>query len=184
MSEVNSFGLSIIANRYATAFIGLAETHNLLDKLDFDLVLVKETLKENAELKDFLEHPLIQANDKKEVIDSIFQKHVSFYTLNLIKLLIDKNRIFVLSRIADHYRELLNKKRNISTAQIITAVEIDEYTRNRIREKLENMFNQTINIETLTDKEIIAGMIVRVGDKIIDGSIKTKLENMKKQLIH
>jgi len=183
MSDTNTFGLSIIANRYAVAFMGLAEKQDMFDKFDMDLVLVKETVNLNNDLKDFLEHPLIQSNDKKEVIDSIFREHVSVYTLNLIKLLIDKNRILILTLLADHYKALLKKKRNISTAQIITAIEIDEDTKNRVKEKLEKVFNQSIEIETAVDKEIIAGMIVKVGDKIIDGSIKTKFENMKKQVI-
>ena len=183
MSDTNTFGLSIIADRYALAFMDLAQRHDMFDKFDSDLALVKETVAVNKDLKDFLEHPLIQSNDKKEVIDKIFREHVSVYTLNLIKLLIDKNRIHILAILADHYKALLDKKRNISTAQIITAIEIDEETKNRVKEKLQKVFSKTIEVETHIDREIIAGMIVKVGDKIIDGSIKTKFENMKKQVV-
>jgi len=183
MSDTNTFGLSIIADRYALAFMDLAQRQDMFDKFDADLALVKETVDANKDLKDFLEHPLIQASDKKDVIDKIFREHVSVYTLNLIKLLIDKNRLHILALLADHYKALLNKKRNISTAQIITAIEIDEETKNRVKEKLQKVFSMTIEVETQIDKEIIAGMIVKVGDKIIDGSIKTKFENMKKQVI-
>jgi len=177
------FDLSIIADRYALAFMNLAQQQDLYDKFDSDLDLVKQTVNANKDLKDFFEHPLIQANDKKEVVETIFKEHVSVYTMNLIKLLIDKNRIFILAILADHYKALLNKKRNISTAQIITAIEIDEETKNRVKEKLQSVFNKTIEIETHIDKKIIAGMIVKIGDKIIDGSIKTKFENMKKQVV-
>lgn len=183
MSDTNTFGLSIIADRYALAFMDLAQRQEMFDRFDSDLALVKETVDVNKDLKDFLEHPLIQSNDKKEVIDKIFREHVSVYTLNLIKLLIDKNRIHILAILAEHYKVLLNKKRNISTAQIITAIEIDEDTKNRVKEKLQRVFSMTIEVETQIDKEIIAGMIVKVGDKIIDGSIKTKFENMKKQVV-
>ena len=183
MSDTNTFGLSIVADRYALAFMELAEKQDLFDKFDSDLALIKETINANKDLKDFLEHPLIQSNDKKEVIDRIFREHISIYTLNLIKLLIDKNRIFILALLADHYKALLNKKRNISTAQIITAIEIDEDTKNRVKEKLERVLSKTIVMETVIDKEIIAGMIVKIDDKIIDGSIKTKFENMKKNVI-
>ena len=183
MSKNSTFGLSIVTDRYAAAFISLAEQIDMLDKFDTDLALIKETFIENKDLKDFLEHPLIQLNDKKEVIDSIFRKHVSVYTLNLLKVLIEKNRIFILPLLADHYREILNKKRNIVTANIITAVEIDDEVKNRVKDKLQNLLNSTINIKSETDKNIIAGMVVKIGDKILDGSLKTKLETMKKQLI-
>ncbi len=186
MSDSNTFGLSIIANRYAEAFIELAEKHDMLDKFNYDLSLVKNTINENTELKDFLDHPLIQLDDKKEVVEKIFTagegEAVSIYTLNLIKLLIDKNRIFIFSNLVDHYKELLNKKRNICSAEIITAVEINEEIKNRVKEKLEKMFNKSIDVKTSIDAEIIAGMIVKIGDKIIDGSIKTKFENMKRKI--
>lgn len=177
------FDLSIIADRYAIAFMDLAQKQDLFDKFDSDLVLVKETVNANKDLKAFFEHPLIKSNDKKEIFERVFSEHVSVYTLNLMKLLIDKNRIFILAVLADHYKALLNKKRNISTAQIITAIEIDQETKNRVKEKLERILNKTIEVETKIDKEIIAGMIVKVGDKVIDGSIKTKFENMKKQVV-
>lgn len=183
MSKAKAFDSSIVTDRYAAAFLELAEKHDLLDKFDLDLALVKETFISNNDLKDFLEHPLIQSNDKKEVIDKIFREHISVYTLNLMKLLIDKNRFFMILHLVEHYKKLLNKKRNISNAQIITAIEIDEEVKNTVKQKLERVFSKNINIETVVDKEIIAGMIVKIDDKILDGSIKTKLENMKRQLI-
>lgn len=183
MSDTNTFGLSIITDRYATAFMELAERQDMFDKFDSDLAIIKETINSNKELKDFLEHPLIQSSDKKEVTESIFGEHISVFSLNLVKLLIDKNRILILPMLADHYKALLRKKRNISTAQVITAIEISEEIKNRVKEKLEKILSRTIEIETTIDKEIIAGMIVKIDDKIIDGSIRTKFENMKKNIM-
>lgn len=183
MSKTNNFGLSIVTDRYVAAFIGLAEKLDLLDKFDADLMLIKETFDKNEDLKSFMEHPLIQVNDKKEVIDSIFREHISVYTLNLFKLLIEKNRVLILPLLVEHYKGMLDKKRNITTAQVITAIEIDEEIKNRVKDKLQSLLNCTINIKSVIDTSIIAGMVVRIDDKIVDGSIKTKLDNMKKQLI-
>lgn len=183
MSEKGIFDLSIITDRYAKAFIELAEKQDMLDKFNSDLIAVKETIKSNKDLSDFLEHPLIQASDKKEVMEKVFGEHVSPYTLNLIKLLIDKNRALILTLLADHYRAILREKRNIATAQIISAIEIDDDIKDRVKEKLERAFKRTIELEHVIDKDIIAGMIVKIDDKVVDGSIRTKLENMKRQLI-
>jgi len=183
MSEANTHNLSIITNRYATAFIELAEKHNLLDKFDADLALIKETLRQSKDLNDFLQHPIVNNNDKCDVIEKIFGADISNFSLNLVKLLIEKNRVFILSSLSSHYTELLNKKRNISKAQVITAVHIDDEVLNRVKDKLEKMFEKQIYIESNIDEDIIAGMIVKIGDKIIDGSIKTKIQKMKKQLI-
>jgi len=183
MSENSTFGLSVIADRYAKAFIDLAKNQDLLDKFNDDLALVKETIENSKELKDFLEHPLISPIDKKDAVSSIFNDQISHYTSNLVKLLIDKNRVLVLVLLYDHYRVMLNRMRNISTARVITAIEIDEEIKNRLKEKLERVFNQTIEIKTEINQDIIAGMIVKVGDKVLDGSIKTKFESMKKSLV-
>lgn len=179
-----SEGLSIIAEKYAIAMIQLGEKLNLLDDIHNDLYLIKNTVLSSEDLKKFAEHPLISAPDKKDVLDNIFKSNINPVTLNMIRLLADNNRLFLLSVIADYYNKLLCDMRNIDTAQVITAVPIDENTINRVRERLESLFNKQIKVETQVDDGIIAGMIVKIKDKIIDGSIKTKLENMKKQLIH
>ena len=183
MSKTGTFDLSIVTNRYAKAFIELAEKVDLQDKFNEDLMLVKETFEANKDLKDFTEHPLIQNNDKKEIIDTIFREHISIYTLNLLKILVESNRIFILPLLSKHYKELLDKKRNIVTAQVITAIEIDEDARNMLKHKLQVLLSSEVNLEQTIDEDIIAGVIVKIGDKVIDGSIRTGIENMKKQLI-
>ncbi len=183
MSTKGNFRLSIIASRYAKAFIALGEAQNLLDEFNADLKTIKETIHTNKELSTFIAHPLVSIIDKKEIIDTIFKDNISQYTLNLTKLLIDRNRIFILPLISNHFQQLLNKKRNITTAQVITAIEINEETKTKLKEKLEKLFAQQIDLETVVDEKIIAGMVVQIDEKVIDGSIKTKLEKMKKQLI-
>lgn len=182
MNEAGKFELSIILDRYAVAMLELAEKHDILDIVNGDLALIKEIVQSNSELREFIEHPLISNKDKKDALKQIFKEHISEYTMNLIKLLADKNRLFILQYLWECYNKLLCRKRNIDTAEVITAVPIDKHTVNRIKEKLENMFNKQIKIEPRVDEEIIAGMIVKIDDKVIDGSIRTKFDNMKKQL--
>ena len=183
MSSGKNIGISTIADRYATAMIDLGEKSDQLDILADDLSRINETFKSSDELLTFLEHPTITSDDKKDVVDKVFKDTISQYALNLLKLLLDRNRIFLFPAIGSHYNDILNKKRNITLARIITAIDIDEDTKNQVKRKLERAFNQNIKIAAKVDPDIIAGMIVKIGDKTIDGSIRTKLENMKKQLI-
>ncbi|HSA07393.1 MAG TPA: ATP synthase F1 subunit delta [Candidatus Gastranaerophilales bacterium] len=182
MSETGKLGISIIADKYAIAMFELAETHDLLDNINSDLFLVKNIISTSNDLRNFIDHPLINSADKKDALEKIFAESVSLYSLNLIRLLTDRNRLFILPFIADYYQKILYKKRNMDIAQVITAIPVDENVLVRTREKLENLFKKRIKIESMVDKDLIAGMIIKIGDKIIDGSIKTKLENMKKQL--
>lgn len=181
MSNKNS-GLSIIANRYATALIELGEKFDQLDIFDADLSNINASFEQNKELLTFLKHPSIPLDEKKDFIDTIYRNYVSQHTLNLLKLLLDRNRIFIFPSITSHYTDILNTKRNIVIAKVITAIEIDEEIRNKVKSKLENVLNKNVKMEIKIDPEIIAGMIVKISDRIIDGSTKTKLEKMKKQL--
>lgn len=177
-----SEGISIITDKYADAMIQLGEKHGLLDEINTDLHLLKEVVESNRELKDFIEHPLISSEDKKDVLEKVFAENISNVSLNLLRVMADNNRLFLLPFIAGHYNKILCKIRNIDTAQVITAIPIDEATISRVKEKLEKLFNKQINIEPQVDEDIIAGMVVKIRDRVIDGSIRTKFESMKKQL--
>lgn len=179
-----SEGLSIITDKYAEAMVQLAEKHGLLDNINDDLYLLKDIVTQNDELKQFIEHPLINSEDKKDVLEKVFAEHITPMSLNMVRLLADNNRLYLLSYIADSYNKILCDMRNIDTAQVITAIPIDENIINRVKEKLEKLFSKRINIKPQVDEEIIAGMIVKIRDKVIDGSVRTKFETMKKQLIH
>lgn len=183
MSNRSNIELSNIADRYAIALIELAERSGMLDVFESDLSVINATINSNKDLFMFLTHPVIPLTDKKDIIDSIFKNSVSSYVLNLLKLLLDRNRLFVFSSIVSHYNDILNKKRNLVIAKVITAIEIDESIKNRLKSRLEEFLNSSIKLDLKIDPDIIAGMVVKVNGKVIDGSIRTKLENMKRQLI-
>lgn len=176
-------GITLILNKYAVAVLQLGEKHNLLDKIKEDLYLVKEIVVSNTDLQQFISHPLINSADHKDVLEKIFKEHVSEITLNFVKLLADNGRLSLLPHMADYYYKLLCQLRNIDTAKVITAVPIDANTINRVKQKLEMLFNKKINVESYVEKDIIAGVIVKIKDKIIDGSIRTRFDNMKKQFL-
>ncbi len=182
MNDTANLGISVVADRYAAAMIELAQKQDMLDTVNSDLYLVKDVINSSPELQEFIDHPILSGEEKKDSLEKIFSGAVSEYSLNLIRLLADKNRLFILQFIPDYYNKLLCEKRNIDTAEVITAIEIDETVINRVKEKLEKLFRKKIEIAPKIDREIIAGMIVKIGDKVIDGSVKSKLENMKKQL--
>jgi len=183
MKEDKADRLSIIGQRYAQALFELGEKHNLLDAFYSDLQTINNVFKESRDLNSFMHHPSIPLADKKEVLSAVFNTAVNEYVLNLLKILTDRNRLFILGSIVSQYGKTLNKKRNIMEAEVITAVEISSDIKEKVKAVLGKILNKNINISCKIQPEIIAGMIIKAEDRIIDGSIKTKLENMKKQLI-
>lgn len=183
MSNGNNNGLSTIASRYATALMELGEKYNQLDVFNSDMNIINQTFVSYEDLSKFLSHPTIAINEKKEIIDKIFRDTTSPIILNTLKLLLDRNRFFLFSSIANHYKMLLFKKRNILVAEVSTAIEINEEIKDRVKNQLEKLFNKNITLEHKVKPEIIAGMIIKIGDKVIDGSIKSKFETMKRKIM-
>lgn len=181
MSE--EIGITIIADRYAEAMLKIAEENNALDFIKNDFPLIDNTLKQNEEFKNFLEHPLIPRSDKKDVIEKLFKDKVSPYLINLIKLLLDRNRMYIFSAIAQSFIKQFNKKFNIISAQIITAIDIDDHMKGVIQHKLSTLLSKHVDVNTKLDPDIIAGVVIKVEDKIIDGSIKGRLESIQRTIL-
>lgn len=175
--------LILVSKRYCDALFALAKDDNELDTFSCDLNSINETFKENKELLDMLEHPTISRTDKKDILNAVFDGHVSQNVLNFLNLLIDRNRMFAFGAIVHLFNEKFNEKCNIMRVEVTSAIELDDETRNKLIKKLEAMYQKNICLEVETNAEIIAGLILKIGDNIIDGSIKTKLEKMKRQLI-
>jgi len=183
MSEENIKQLSIIGERYAGALFAIAENSDRLDEIGGELNEIENLIMFNSDFNMFLNHPKFSHKEKKEILDDIFKDNISNIVLNFLKILLDKNRIVVFKSINNSYKKILAEKRRILTANITTAIEMDYDVRAKLRAKLESIYNKEIEFNYSTDNQIIAGMVIEIGDKTIDGSLKTKLENMKKQIV-
>lgn len=172
-----------IAKRYAEALFENSNISNKLQLVFDNLKLIESVLNENFELKSFLENPVISHSDKKDVISEIFNEHVDESVKNLLFLLIDNNRFDLFFGVVIAYSNKLDETNNILKVKVISAVEVSEELKNALVQKLENKVSKKVVPEYEIKPEIIAGLIIEVSDKTIDTSLKTKLNNLKKQLI-
>lgn len=175
-------GITLIADRYAEAILELAQEKECLEYVKNDLLIVTATLQQTPDLKEFMEHPIVSVKDKKEVLQTIFADKVNPYVINLMKILLDRNRLFILTAIADSFKKLFNKRFNIALATVTTAIEIDEDTKNNIKEKLSQLLSKQVELNTKVNTDIIGGVIIQIEDSIIDGSINGRLEDLKRQI--
>ncbi len=172
-----------IAKKYSNAYYEMAKSNNKQEQIYNDLLFINETISANQQLNDFLTSPLIKNEDKKEVITKLFSIHTDKLTLEFLYLLTDNNRLNILKEILNQYAKIYNTENNIIKPIIISAVELNEIQKNKLNEKLEDKLSKKVIPAYQIDKEIIGGIIIEIEDKTIDCSIKTKFENMKKQLI-
>ena len=170
------------AKRYSNALLKSAIEANSLEKIYNDIVFVNETINLNTQLKEFIENPVIKKEDKKDVINKLFSVHVDKITLDFLYVLTDSGRIDILNEVLNQFTFRYNEENNIIKPEIISAVELTEEQKLRITDKLGKKFDKKIMPEYTVNSDIIGGLIVEIGDKTIDCSLKTKFYNMKQQL--
>ncbi len=171
--------MPLIERRYAEALIGVGLKNNTLDLLQSELNQVDEVIDSNSELKKFLNSPVVDTAGKKAVIEKLFGKSLGANTLNFLRLLIDKNRIREISGIVNQYTVLADSIRECLNIKVITSAEIPKNQLNMIGEKFKKLYgSKDIKINHVVDESIIGGVIVKIGDKMIDGSIKGKIDGM------
>lgn len=165
-----------IARRYALALSSISL--NLLDELGG----VLETLNTSSDLNEFLLNPVITISDKKDVLQKVFND-LSDNVKNLLFVLVEKNRFAYFESIVAEYSFIIDEKNNIKRVEIVSAVELFEDEKNRLIDKLQRKMSCEVKAQYSIDESILAGLIVKIGDKVIDNSLKTRFEGLKRQLI-
>ncbi len=171
-----------LSRRYSDAILDIAKEKNELDNVFSDLKNVVTVYDYSDEMREFLAHPAISHKDKKELIQSVFEGKISTVTLNLLYTLVDKNKFNLIDTILFCYENSLNEAKNILKVDVISAVEIDNDLKENLKLKLESKLKKSVALNYEIRPEIIAGLILKIKDKTIDGSMAHKLQAMKKQL--
>lgn len=174
--------LILAAKRYAEAILEIAKSKNELDKVFEDFSTVTNVYDENEEFRNFINHPAIPAADKKDAVKQIFEGKISEDTLNLLNILIEKNKYSLIDTIAYCYELLLDEVKNILKVDVISAVEMDDDLKESLKNKLESKLQKTVKLDYEIKPEIIAGVILKIKDKTIDGSLAHKLDSLQRQL--
>lgn len=171
-----------IAKRYAIALFEVAKEKNCLDQVENDLKQVLEVWKAVPELRDWVTDPTTEAEKKKEVFTKVFSD-VNQYTKNLLFLLADRKRESELEAIVEEYHRLANEEKGYVDAIVTTAYPLTKESREKLIKTFEPVIGKKLNIQEKVDSEILGGVIVQVGDRLYDGSLKTKLLRFQEQLV-
>jgi len=176
--ELSSVGL--LSDRYASALYELGTEQNCVEKIILDL---KEILKYYDENKDFillLKNPLISSIDKKNVLNYIFQKNNAHNLIKNFLEVISKNKRFpLLISIIKRLIDINSEKRGSILTTITSAENLSEQQKENIVEKLKSKLGKDLSINFKIDKSIIGGLIIRHGSKMIDSSLKSKINKLK-----
>ena len=169
------------ARRYAQAVFEIALEKKELDRWQTDLQKIVGAVSDTTFLAA-LDSPRIKIEDKSRFLKERLGA-INPLVLNLVSLLIARSGIGIIAEIAVEYQRLLDSYHGIETAEVTTAVLLDDKEKKTLAEKLSAVVGAKVELKTAVDPEILGGIVARVGGKLLDGSTRSKLAALKKELV-
>lgn len=170
-----------VAYRYAKSLLGLAVEQNMLEQAYADMEKIAAVCHANREFRVFLKSPVVKADKKISVIQSVFGNQLSPIVGGFVKIIATHRREDVLAEIADSFVAQYKEFKKISTAEITTAFKMDEKLKENIRQVIMKSEGREVTITEKIDPSLIGGIKVRINDRLFDASISRKLAELKKE---
>ena len=168
------------AKRYAQAAFDLALERDQLDQWADDFRIVTEAL-QDSDLRAFFEHAKVPLQRKVQTIDEVFQE-IDPLVRSLLSLLVSRGLVDLVPDVGKGYQQSLNEFRGREQVGVLSAVPLEDPERERIAQFLAQLMKKEIVLDTQVDASILGGLVINVGDKLIDGSTRTRLEGLRKRL--
>jgi F-type H+-transporting ATPase subunit delta len=172
-----------VARSYADALFDLAEAAGELQPYAGQLAQIAELVESERDFRLFLETPRIEPSVKKRTIRDVFEGHVADRLLRFLLVLIDNRRARVLPEIAREYTAMVDEHFGRLEVEITLAAEPDEALEQDLRQRLGRMLDREILPRYRINPRILGGVIVRVGDRIMDGSVRRRLQGLRRRML-
>lgn len=173
----------VAAKRYAEAFFDLAKETIGAKKSFEELSSIAHLIKTDGKFRRFLENSKISDSEKCAVMEEAFKENISAQTKQLLKLLVNKRRIEEIEYVADYTEILYYRENGMEKASLNIARPLSEEMIKEIKNCLEKKFLKKLELEIHIEPELIAGIKARIGNTVIDGSVKKKLSELKENLM-
>lgn len=173
-----------VSRRYAKALMTLGQEDGKYKEYGEELQGFAQLMEQEPELKHALLNPIHGLEERRKLLLHLTEVlKLSPLMGNFLKLLFDKHRLAALPGIAQVYQQLVDELENVKRARVKAAIPLDESMQERLRQALEQMTGSRVVMEVEEDPTIIGGIVARVGDLVLDGSIRTQLMSLRESLI-
>jgi F-type H+-transporting ATPase subunit delta len=170
-----------IAAVYARSLFEVAKEQNKLDAVREQLGAFADSLDETRELQVFFFSPYFSSKEKEDGLDRAVTD-ADPIVVNFLKLLIENHRMPVIFRLRREFDGLWRKENRLLPVQVTSAVELDDATVKHIGDRIAEQTSRRIDLSSSVDPEILGGIVVRVGNSVLDASIRNRLEKLRKQV--
>ncbi len=173
----------LVSKTYGDALFDLALEENKIDELFEEVLALKQILKENQDFTKLMNHPKVVKEEKEEVMEAVFKGRVSDEITGFLKIIISNNRFSDIFSVIDYFVARVKEYKKIGVAYISTPLELSDKQKSDVEKRLlETTVYEKMEMNYSIDEELIGGMVIRIGDRVVDSSIKTKLNKMAKEL--
>lgn len=174
----------LISKTYGDALFELAVEEEKVDVLSEEILEVKKVLDENQKFGRLMNHPKIIKEEKIQLAQQVFADRISKEIMGFLTIIISKDRYRNIDEILDYFLAEVKKYKGIGVATVTTAVPLKEEQRKSVEKKLlETTEYKSMEMHYETDASLIGGMIIRIGDRVVDSSIRTKLTELERTLL-
>lgn len=168
-----------VASRYAKSLLSIALEHKKLEEVHNDMQLIDGVCAENRELEILLRSPVVKSDKKQIILSEIFGKEISEISNSFISIILRKRRESLLADIAKAFIDIYKINKHITTATVTTAIQLTAQQKEAVIKVLDTKGQEGVDLKEIINPDIIGGMILRVGDRQVDESIRRKLSNLE-----
>ena len=174
----------LVGTTYGEALFELAVDEGREDQFLEEVTALKELLKQNPDFEKLMNHPKILKEEKIKVLEEVFEGRISKELLGLLHLVVSKDRYGQINEILDYFIAEVKKSQKIRIAYVTTAIPLGEAKKKEIEEKLlETTDFVKMEMHYQVEEDLIGGMIIRIGDRVVDSSVRTKLFDLRRDLL-
>lgn len=172
----------VVCNRYASSLFSIASEEGILDEVHTEILEISELFTTEKDLYSILSAPNINNDDKIAIITKLFKDKINNILFNFFAILIEKKRIDLFFEVKDEFIAIYNDEKNIIKAQAITAVPMTKTMSDIVLRKIKDKTGKNVDLECIVKPEILGGIILTYDNKLVDGSVKTRLLNLNKEI--
>ncbi|MBS7339612.1 MAG: ATP synthase F1 subunit delta [Suilimivivens sp.] len=174
----------LVSTTYGEALFELAVEEGREDEFLSEIAQLKELLDANPDFGKLMNHPKILKEEKLKVLEEVFEGRISKELLGFLYLVVNKDRYGDIDEILDFFISEVKKLKGIGIAYVTTAADLNEAKRKEVEAKLLSTTSfQKMEMHYQVDEDLIGGMIIRIGDRVVDSSVRTKLFELQRELL-
>lgn len=171
-----------IAERYAAALYAVAAEEGIVDEMEAELSSIVDAIRTIPDLSRFLSHPLVERERKISLVEEGFPD-LSEYMLNMIRILVRNGRESYLDMIYDRFLAVRAEAEGITQVRVVTAAPLSTEERSRLKGRLEEALRGPVRIDEASDERLIAGVKIEVEGRVIDGTLRARLDALRSSLV-